>query len=96
MLEIVDDLGRVRASIKVQPPDPTFKMPNGRTIPDNVILRLIDPNGRPSVKLGTSAYGGGLGLVGENDATYVIVQADLSRSSMKLKNKDGRERLIVP
>ena len=38
-LEIVDDQGRVRASIQVLPTArPTRK----------VILRLIDPNGRPS------------------------------------------------
>jgi hypothetical protein len=96
MLEIVDERGRVRASIKVQPADPTVTMPNGRTVPDNVILRLSDPNGRPSVKIGTSEYGGGLGLVGENDATYVVLQADLSETSLKLKNKDGRLRLITP
>ena len=96
MLEIVDDRGRVRASIKVQPPDPTKTMPNGRTVPDNVILRLSDPNGRPSVKLGTSVDGGGLGLVGETDATYVVLQADVSESRLKLTNKDGRVRLITP
>src|ERR1700730_12332571 len=41
-LEIVDDQGRVRASIKVQP----ATMANGKPYPENVILRLIDPNGR--------------------------------------------------
>ena len=46
-LEIVDDQGRVRASVKVQPAGTA----NGQPYPETVILRLIDPNGRPSVKL---------------------------------------------
>src|SRR6185295_7955128 len=64
-LEIVDDQGRVRASIKIQPGDPNFKMPDGKTgYPATVMFRLIDPNGRPEVKLGASVEGGGLGLIG--------------------------------
>src|SRR2546427_10879634 len=47
-LEILDDQGRVRASIKIHPGDPNFKMPNGKTgYPETVMFRLIDPNGRP-------------------------------------------------
>ena len=44
-LEIVDDQGRVRASIKLHPAQ-TFK-PTGRRYPETVMLRLIDPQGRP-------------------------------------------------
>src|SRR5256885_4748758 len=40
-LEIVDDRGRVRASIAVLPADPAFKMPDGTTgYPETVLLRL--------------------------------------------------------
>jgi hypothetical protein len=95
-LEIVDDQGRVRASIKVQPADESKRMPNGKTVPENVILRLIDANGRPEVKLGASLQGAGLGLIGETDSTYVVLQADLADSSLKLTNKDGRQQLIKP
>ena len=95
-LEIVDDQGRVRASIKVQPPDPTKTMPNGKTVPENVILRLIDARGRPEVKLGGSEQGAGLGLIGETDSTYVVLQADLGETSLKLTNKDGHQQLIKP
>ncbi len=95
-LEIVDDQGRVRASIKVQPADPTVTMPNGKTYPDTVILRLIDPKGRPSVKLATSEQGSGFGLVGDSDSTYVLLKAEGTGTSLKLTNKDGRERLIKP
>ena len=65
-LEIVDDHGKVRAAIKVLAPS---TMPDGKTYPETVLLRLIDPNGRPSVKLGASVQGAGLGLGGESDPT---------------------------
>src|SRR5215470_13392725 len=72
-LEIVDDQGRVRASIKVQPADPKAKTASGKPYPDTVILRLSDAKGRPEVKLGASEQGSGLGLIGETDATYVVL-----------------------
>ena len=91
-LEIVDDHGRVRASIKVQP----ATIANGKAYPENVILRLIDPNGRPEVKLGASVEGAGLGLAGESDATYVTLKAEGADSSLKMTNKAGRQQLIKP
>lgn len=95
-LEIVDDHGRVRASIKIQPAEPNKKMPNGKSVPENVILRLIDPYGRPEVKLGASVQGGGLGLIGEKDSANVILQADLARSSLSLSNGDGTRKIVKP
>src|SRR2546426_3295673 len=54
-LEIVDDRGRVRASIKLHAADPKYKWPDGRIgYPETVMLRLVDQNGRPEVKLGAS------------------------------------------
>jgi hypothetical protein len=91
-LEIVDDRGRVRASIKVQPAATV----NGKPYPENVILRLIDPKGRPSVKLGGSERGAGLGLAGDSDLTYITLEAEGTGTSLKLTNKDGREQLIKP
>lgn len=93
-LEIVDDQGRVRASIKVHAAA-TFA-PTGKKYPETVMLRLIDPNGRPEVKIGASVDGGGLGLVGDSDTTQVVLQAEGSESSLKLKNKDGKEQLLSP
>jgi hypothetical protein len=61
-----------------------------------VILRLIDRNGQPSVKLETSEQGAGLALVGGDDVTYTVLQADLQSSSLKLTNKNGRQQLIAP
>src|SRR4051812_28190902 len=46
-LEIVDDRGRVRASITVFPADPKVKMPDGTTgYPETVLLRLVNSKGR--------------------------------------------------
>jgi hypothetical protein len=96
-LEIMDDHGRVRASIKVHSADQTFKMPDGETgYPETVMFRLIDPNGRPEVKLGASEQGAGLGLVGDSDSTHVLLQAEGTESSLKLTNKDGRQQLYKP
>ena len=96
-LEIVDDKGRVRASITILPADPHFKMPDGTIgYPESVLLRLISPEGRPNVKLGASERGSGLGLGGESDPTYVQILAEGPNTSVKLSNKDGREQLIKP
>ena len=96
-LEIVDDRGRVRASITVLPPDPDFKMPDGtRGYPETVLLRLITSKGRPNVKLGAGERGAGLLIGGESDPTYVQILAEGRGTSLKLSNKDGREQLIKP
>ena len=96
-LEIVDDQGRVRASIKIHAGDPNFKMPDGKTgYPETVMFRLIDPKGRPEVKLGASVEGAGLGLIGETDSTQALLKAEGANSLLKLTNKDGRQQLIKP
>ena len=96
-LEIVDDRGRVRASIVVHPADPTFAMPDGsKGYPETVMLRLVDPNGRPNVKLGASDQGAVLGLGGQSDPTYALLVARGASTSLKLTNKDGREQTVTP
>ena len=96
-LEIVDDQGRVRASIKIHPGDPNFKMPDGKTgYPETVMFRLIDPKGRPEVKLGASVEGGGLGIVGETDTTHALLEAQGPDARVKLTNKDGKQQMIKP
>ena len=92
-LEIIDDHGRVRASIKLHEAG-TFK-PTGKKIPETVMLRLIDSEGRPEVKIGASVEGGGLSLVGRSDSTQLLLLADRS-SSVRLKDPSGRERVIQP
>jgi len=93
-LEIVDGRGRVRASIKVQPAE-VFE-PTGRKYPETVVLRLIDPHGRPEVKIVASEEGGGLSLVGGSDDTRAQLHAEDTESLLRLTNQAGREQLIKP
>ncbi len=96
-LEILDDRGRVRASITVFPADPAVKMPDGTTgYPETVLLRLSTSDGRPNVKLATTEDGAALVLGGESNPTYVQVLARGVSTSLKLSNKDGREQVIKP
>jgi hypothetical protein len=62
-LEIIDHQGRPRAAINLHPADPTG------SYPETAILRLIDQNGRPSVKLSISERGGALALVSDAENT---------------------------
>lgn len=95
--EIVDDHGRVRASITVFPADPNVKMPDGTTgYPETVLFRLINSKGRPNVKIEATERGAGVGLGGESDPTYVSIGARGTDTSLKLTNKDGRQQLIKP
>ena len=96
-LEIVDDQGRVRASIKLHAADPAYKWPDGRIgTPETIVLRLIAPNGRPSVKMGASLTGGGLALLGENDGAAIQAVADGSDSYLRVKSKDGKQQMLKP
>lgn len=93
--EIVDDHGRVRAEIKVLPAQPTFKMPDGTTgYPEAVQLRLFSSKGGPNVKLVATEDGSGLVLGGESG--YVQTLARGTNPFVKLVNKDGRQRSIMP
>jgi hypothetical protein len=58
--QIVDSEGRMRASISVVPAGPSVPVPDGKMYPETVLLRLIDPNGHPSVKLSASTQGSGI------------------------------------
>ena len=96
-LEIMDDRGRLRASIAVLPADPVVKMPDGTTgYPETVLLRLSTSEGRPNVKLAATEDGAGLVLGGESNPTHVQVLARGVSTSLKLSNKDGREQVIKP
>jgi hypothetical protein len=95
-LEIVDDRGKVRAQIAVLP---ISTLPDGQQYPETVLLRLIDPNGRPAVKIGASADGSAMSLAGDSERREwngVQILAKAPGSSVKLTNKDRREQLITP
>ena len=96
-LEIVDDSGRVRASIAILPADPNLKMPDGTTgYPETVLLRLINSKGRPNIKIGATERGAGQLLGGESDPTYVQILAEGGSTSVKLSDKDGQVRVMKP
>jgi hypothetical protein len=94
-LEIVDERGRVRASLSVLPEDPKALW-KGKPYPETVLLRLITADGRPNVKLGASKNGAGLLIGGESDPTYVQLLAEGGETTVKLINKNRAERLITP
>src|SRR6266568_5662640 len=94
-LEIVDERGRVRASLSVLPEDPKVIW-KGKPYPETVLLRLISPDGRPNVKLGAYKMGAGLVIGGEANPTYVQVLGEGGEASIKLVNEHGVERLITP
>jgi len=98
-LEIVDDRGKVRAQIIVLPADTAAKTARGQNYPETVLLRLIDPNGRPGVKIGTSVDGSGMSLAGDSerrDWNGIQILAESAGTSVKLTNKNGRKQIITP
>src|SRR5437660_12906289 len=96
-LQIVDDRGRVRASLAVLPADPAVKMPDRTTgYPETVLLRLITSAGRANVKIAATERGAVQAFGGESDPTYVQILAEGGSTSLKLTNKDGRQQLIKP
>jgi hypothetical protein len=94
-LQIVDEAGKVRASIAVLPPT---KQNNGDTSAETVLLRLITEKGRPSVKIAASEESAGMSLAGPTGTknTWVSVGATGATSSLTLKNENGREQIIKP
>jgi hypothetical protein len=94
-LEIVDDRGRVRASIQVLP---ASTQKNGELSSETVLLRLITEKGRPSVKIASSEQAAGLSLAGPSNTkdTYVQLGTKGTVSSLKLRNEDGREQIMMP
>lgn len=101
-LEIVDTRGRVRASIQVIPEGPARRADGSSTehgdkiFPEAVVLRLIRPDGRPSVKMATTEQGSGLDLSGGIDPTYLVLSSDGGQASVTLTNKDGRRQVVKP
>jgi hypothetical protein len=94
-LEIVDDRGRVRASLSVLPAGTSA---HGDRYPETVLLRLITERGRPSVKISTSEEAAGLSLAGPSNTrnTYVILEAKGTASSLRMKDENGREQAVKP
>ena len=94
-LEIVDEQGRIRASLSVLPAGTSA---HGDRYPETVLLRLITERGRPSVKISTSEEAAGVSLAGPSNTkdTYAILEAKGTASSLKMKNENGREQIVKP
>jgi len=92
-LEIVDAQGRIRASIRINPPSG----PDSGSV-ETVLLRLITERGRPSVKIGSSERGSGLSFAGPTGTseTYVILKAEGTSAQLKMRAEDGREQIVKP
>ena len=96
-LEIVDDSGRVRASITILPADPHVKMPDGTTgTTETVLLRMINSQGRPNIKIAAHERGAGALIAGNTDPTWVQILAESGHASLRLTNQDGRVQLLSP
>ena len=95
-IEIIDDNGKMRAQITIIPASTTL---DGQAYQDTVLFRLIDPNGRPGVKIGTSVDGGGISVAGDSekrDWSGVQILADGKASSIIMTNRDGRVETVTP
>lgn len=95
-LEIVDDYGRVRAWIGTLPPT---TMPDGQKYLETTLLRLIDINGRPAVKIGAGVDGSRMSLEGDSERrewSGIQILAEDTGSIVKLTNREGTEKLISP
>jgi hypothetical protein len=90
-LEIVDSLGKVRASITMQP----AVVMNGKMYPATILLRLIDSKGEPKIKLGCAENGGGL-VISNNSQDYIQLLSNDDNNVIRIKTHDGKEQVMKP
>jgi hypothetical protein len=96
-LEIVDDRGRLRAQLVLEPANATYEWPDGSTgYPETMIFRLATADGKPRVKLTTSEEGSGLMLLGDSDETRTILHAQGKRTSLELRNDERVRKVVEP
>jgi len=67
-------------------------MPDGTGAPETVILRLIDSEGGPNVKIAATDDGSGLVLGGESG--YIQILSSKADPTVKLTDKKGNEQVI--
>jgi hypothetical protein len=94
-LQIVDEQGRVRASLAVLPASTAA---DGTASQETVLLRLITDQGRPTVKIGASEQESGVSFAGPTGTkdTYAILGAKATVGSLRLRSEDGREQIVKP
>ncbi len=82
-IELVDERGRVRAQLNIEP--------DGETV-----FRLRDSTGEIRVKIGASADGSGLLLLDGSTEPGIHMLAGSSGTSVTLTSKGGQPRVIAP
>jgi hypothetical protein len=87
-IEIVDDAGRLRASLTIQPA--------AQGSPETVLFRLINSAGQPSAKISASDTGSGLSFVGGDDESFLLLQAEGPETRLRLVEQQTRETLVSP
>lgn len=92
-LQIVDDGGKVRASISIMPAE---KLKDGSTYPETVLLRLITPDGRPSVKLAAMQTGSGFSFTDGTGLSYVQLIAQNDDPKINIVDKAGKKISTLP
>ncbi len=96
-LEIIDEQGKVRASLKVYPADPSFRWEDGRRgYPETVMLRLITSQGRTGVKMAAKEDGAGIVLGGVTNPIYAALGTEDGEPKLRLVNKDNKLLAITP
>jgi len=92
-LEIIDEQGRVRASLNVLPASHSAV---GASSAETVLLRLITEKGRPSIKVGASETTSGMSIAGPTGTkeTYVILEARDTGTSLIMRNEGGPEQKV--
>jgi hypothetical protein len=76
--------------------NPGVAAEDGKPFPETAVLRLIDPKFGPVVKLSGSERTAGLGLGGDSQAKYTLLESQPTGSFLKLTDANGREELIKP
>ncbi len=92
-LQITDDRGKVRASIEILP---SQKLQDGSTYPETVLLRLITPDGRPSVKVAAMTTGSGFSFTDGKGLSYVQLVAQDDDPKINIVDKAGKKVLTLP
>jgi hypothetical protein len=92
-LQIVDNGGQVRASISIHPAE---KLKDGSTYPETVLLRLITPDGRPSVKLSTTQAGSGFSFTDGAGLSYVQLLVQNDDPQLNIVDKVGKKISTLP
>jgi hypothetical protein len=83
LIELVDQQGRVRAQLKVEPDG-------------EAVFRLRDAKGEVRVKLGAGTDGSGLVLLDGATEPAIHMLAKDNGTSVTLTGKGGQRRVIVP